>query len=181
VKSLVIRLVVLDADMTLWDHFDISSLTLPFKRVDENSLVDAKRKSFNLFNGIRELLQGLKKMRIIVALATWNEPEHVSEAIRLLEIEHFFTFVEAEFRPEKHLLIKKILSKLSKEGIQVKPSEILYVDDRDIHLRDIYDTVGKVAFLQMWKDVKDPYEILTYLQRKGIAREQENKPEKGLE
>lgn len=170
---MVIRLVVFDADMTLWDHFDISSLTLPFKRVDENSLIDAKGRSFSLFNGIRGLLQRLKKMRIIVAMATWNTPEHVSEAIRLLEIEQFFKFIEAEFRPEKHLLIKKILSKLSKEGIQVKPSEILYVDDRDIHLKDICYTVGKVAFLQMWKDVKDPCEILTYLQRKGIARERE--------
>jgi len=170
VESLAICLVVLDADMTLWNHSGISSLTLPFKRVDENSLIDAKGMSFNLFNGIRELLQELKKMRMIVALATWNEPEYVSEAIRLLEIEQFFTFVEAEFHSGKHLLIKKILSKLSKEGIQVKPSEILYVDDRDIHLRDIYDSVGKVAFLQMWKDVKDPYKILTYLQRKGTAR-----------
>lgn len=177
---MVIRLVVFDADMTLWDHFDISSLTLPFKRVDENSLMDAKGASFSLFNGIRELLQELKEMRIMVALATWNTPEHVSEAIRLLEIEQFFTSVESEFRPEKHLLIKKILSKLSKEGIQVKPGEILYVDDRNIHLRDVHETVGKVAFLQMWRDVKDPHEILAYLQRKGIARA-ENKPEKSLE
>ncbi|MDH5770118.1 MAG: magnesium-dependent phosphatase-1 [Candidatus Bathyarchaeota archaeon] len=167
---MVIRLVVFDADMTLWDHFDVSSLKLPFKRVDENSLVDAKGASFSLFNGIRELLQELKKMRIMVALATWNKPEHVSEAIHLLEMEQFFTSVESEFHSGKHLLIKKILSKLSKEGIQVKPGEILYVDDRNIHLRDIRDTVGKVAFLQMWKDVKAPYEILAYLQRKGITR-----------
>jgi len=128
VQSLVIRL-VFDADMTLWNHSGISSLTLPFRRTGKNSLIDAKGVSLKLFDGIRELLQELERKRMIIALATWNKPEHVFEAIRLLEIEQFFKFVEAEFHPNKHLLIEKILSKLSREGIQLKPSEVPYADD----------------------------------------------------
>ena len=161
---MVIRLVVFDADRTLWDHSDISSLTLPFKKVDKNSLIDANEVSLNLFNGIRELLKELRKRGIIIALATWNKPEQIFEAIHLLEIEEFFKIIKAEFYPNKHLLIKKILSKLLKEGIQIKPSEVLYIDDQKRHLKDIHDTIGKVAFIQMWKDVKAPSEILAYLQ-----------------
>lgn len=168
---MVIRLVVFDADMTLWDHSDISSLILPFKRVDRDSLIDAEENPLNLFNGIRELLQELKKKRIIVALATWNKPEQVVEAIRLLEIEQFFKFVEAEFHPNKHLLVRNILCKLSKEGIKVKPSEVLYVDDQKRHLKDIYGTVGKVVFLQMWNDVKNPHEISAYIQQNRYSKE----------
>lgn len=55
--------------MTAWDHPDISSLTLPFKRVDKNSIADAKVTPFNLFDGIRELLQESKKKGIVVARA----------------------------------------------------------------------------------------------------------------
>ncbi len=158
-----IRLVILDADMTLWNHPDISSLTLPFKKVDKNSLIDAKGETFKLFDRIRDLLKGLKKRDLITSLVTWNKPEHVNEAIRLLEIDRFFEFVEVENTPKKHLLIARILARLSERGVQLEPHEILYVDDRTRHLKDIYDKVGRVIFLQMWKDVKEPYEILTYI------------------
>ncbi|UCE15397.1 MAG: magnesium-dependent phosphatase-1 [Candidatus Bathyarchaeota archaeon] len=156
-------LVTLDADMTLWDHPDISSLTLPFKKVDENALIDAKGETLRLFDGVRDLLKGLKKRGLIVSLVTWNKPEHIDEAVRLLEIGKFFKFVEVEFTPDKHLLIARILASLSEKGVQLEPREILYVDDNTRHLKDIYDKVGRVIFLQMWKDVKEPREILTYI------------------
>ena len=168
------RLVVLDADMTLWDHPDISSLTLPFKKVDRNSLIDAKGETLRLFDGVRDFLKGLKKRGLIVSLATWNKPEHVDEAIRLLKTKKFFKFVEAEFVPNKHLFIARILARLSEKGIQLEPHEILYVDDQTRHLKDIYDRVGRVIFLQMWRDVKEPREILTYIDdvHKMLRREE---------
>jgi len=168
-----IRLVVFDADMTLWNHPDISSMALPLKKVDKNSLIDAKGDALTLFDGIRDLLKGLKKRGLIISLVTWNKPEHVDEAIRLLEIDKFFKFVEVEFTPNKHLLITKILTSLSEEGVRLEPHEILYVDDSTRHLKDICDRVGGVIFLQMWEDVKEPSEILTYIDcvRKMVSRE----------
>jgi len=162
-EKLRIRLVILDADRTLWDHPDISSLTLPFKKVDKNSLIDAKGEAISLFDGIIDLLKGLKERGLIISLVTWNKPEHVDEAIHLLEIDKFFKFVEVEFTPNKHLLVARILARLSEEGVQLEPHEILYVDDQTRHLKDIYDKAGTVIFLQMWEDVKEPCEILTYI------------------
>ena len=162
-EKLRIRLVILDADRTLWDHPDISSLTLPFKKVDKNSLIDAKGEAISLFDGIIDLLKGLKERGLIISLVTWNKPEHVDEAIHLLEIDKFFKFVEVEFTPNKHLLVARILARLSEEGVQLEPHETLYIDDQTRHLKDIYDKVGRVIFLQMWEDVKEPCEILTYI------------------
>lgn len=149
--------------MTLWDHPDVSSLTLPFKKVDRNSLIDAKGEALRLFGGVRDLLRGLKERRLIVSLVTWNKPEHVYEASRLLEIDRFFEFVEVENTPKKQLLIARILARLREQGVHLEPREILYVDDDTRHLKDIYDKVGRVVFLQMWEDVKEPCEILTYI------------------
>jgi len=149
--------------MTLWNHPDISSLTLPLKKVDKDTLIDAKGETLRLFDGVRDLLKGLKNRGLIVSLVTWNKPEHVYEAIRLLEIDRFFNFVEVEFTPDKHLLIARILSRLSEEGVRLGPHEILCVDDSTRHLKDICDKIGRVLFLQMWKDVKEPCEILTYI------------------
>lgn len=170
-----IRLVILDADMTLWNHPDISSLTLPFKKIDKNSLIDAKGETLKLFDGIRDFLKGLKERDLITSLVTWNKPAHVDEAIHLLEINKFFKFIEIEDTPNKHLLVTRILARLSERGVQLEPHEILYVDDKTRHLKDIYNKVGRVIFLQMWKNVKDPYEILTYIDnvhkmvsRKGV-------------
>lgn len=158
-----IRLVILDADMTLWNHPDISSLTLPFKKLDKNSLIDAKGDILKLFDGIRDLLKELKKKELITSLATWNNPEHVREAIHMFEIDEFFDFIAIENTSDKHLLISRILEKLHNSAVQLEPHEILYIDDRTRHLKDIYSKIGKVIFLQMWEDVKNPYEILLYI------------------
>jgi magnesium-dependent phosphatase-1 len=149
--------------MTLWNHPDISSLTLPFKKVNKNSLTDAKGESLTLFDGVRDLLKGLKERDLTTSLVTWNKPGHVNEAIRLLDIDKFFKFIEVEFTPNKHLLIARILSRLSEKGVQLKPHEILYVDDSTRHLNEICNKVGRVTFLHMWNEVKEPREILTYI------------------
>ena len=57
-SSMVIKLVVFDADMTLWTHPDISSLVLPFKLVSRDVLTDANGKTCQLFDGMHELLEG---------------------------------------------------------------------------------------------------------------------------
>ena len=45
-KVMTIKLVVFDADKTLWTHSDISSLILPFKLVSSNILTDANGETF---------------------------------------------------------------------------------------------------------------------------------------
>ncbi|MFP3189416.1 MAG: magnesium-dependent phosphatase-1, partial [Sulfolobaceae archaeon] len=45
----MIKVVVLDADKTLWDHPNISDLKPPLKLVNENSLEDSSGSKVTLF------------------------------------------------------------------------------------------------------------------------------------
>ena len=45
------------------------------------------------------------------------------------------------------------------------PEDIVYVDDRDIHLGEIYSRVGRVRYVQMWRDARDHWELIKLLQR----------------
>lgn len=162
---MTIKLVVFDADKTLWSHPNVSDLTLPFKLVDQNNISDAGGETFHLFEGIRDMLEALRKRNAIITLASWNKPEPVKEALQLLGIEKFFRVVKAEFHPNKHLMVEDILSSLSKDGITLKPDEILYVDDRDMHVDKIRGRIGELHFVQMWVDAKTPRDILEYVKK----------------
>ena len=148
-KGMTIKLVVFDADKTLWTHSDISSLILPFKLVSSNILTDANGETFQLFDGTRELLEGLNNRGVIVAIASWNKPEPVKEALRLFAIDQFLEIVRAEFHPDKYLMIESIISELARMEIELNAHEILYVDDQTLHLERIRKKIGLMHFIQM--------------------------------
>jgi len=159
-------LIVLDADRTLWSHSDISSCTLPFRRVSEDKLVDSRGEVVELYPGVRELLEQLKSMGAIVALATWNRPEPILEALEKLGILPYFDLIKAEPHPRKHEMILSLLEELKELGVEVKPESIVYVDDRDIHLPAILGEVGQVDFVHMWVDVESHTQLLAYIRRR---------------
>jgi magnesium-dependent phosphatase-1 len=150
---------------TLWTHPDISSLILPFKLVSKDILTDANGETFQLFDGIRELLEGLENRKVIITIASWNKPEPVKEALRLFAIDQFFKIVKAEFHPNKYLMIESIISELARMGIELNAHEILYVNDRTLHLEQIIKKIGPIHFIQMWVDVKTPNEIIEYMKK----------------
>ena len=162
---MAIKLVVFDADKTLWTHPNVSSLILPFELVGKDMITDANGETFQLFNGIYELLESLKNKKIIIAMASWNKPEPVKEALRLFAIDQFFKIVKAEFHPDKYLMIENIISELARMGIELNAREILYVDDRTLHLEQIIKKIGPLHFIQMWLDVKAPSEIMEYVEK----------------
>ena len=162
---MAIKLVAFDADKTLWTHPDISSLILPFKLVNKDIIKDANGETFQLFDGIRELLESLENKKVIIAMASWNKPEPVEEALRLFAIDQFFKIVRAEFHPDKYLTIESIISELARMGIELNAHEILYVDDRTLHLEQIRKKIGSIHFIQMWVDVKAPNEIMEYVEK----------------
>lgn len=162
---MTIKLVVFDADKTLWTHPDVSSLVLPFKLVSRDSLKDANGETFQLFDGVRELLEGLGNRKVISTIASWNRPEPVREALRLFAIDQFFKIVKAEFHPNKYLMIESIILELARTGIEFNAREILYVDDRTLHLEQIRKRIGPINFIQMWVDAKAHNEIMEYLEK----------------
>lgn len=158
-----IKLVIFDADKTLWDHPDISSSNPPFKRINEDTLVDTTGSEIHLYKQVREMLQGLKEQNVIISLASWNTPKPCFEALQQLDLLKHFKHPKVQPHPKKHKMIKELLEDLKEDGIEVKPDEILYVDDKKKHLDDVRKQTGEIRFLQMWVDVKDHLEILEYI------------------
>jgi len=162
---LSIKLIIFDADKTLWDHPDVSTTNPPFQRTDENTLVDTIGSEIRLYEGVREMLQRLKEQGVIVSLASWNTPESCLEALQKLDLLKYFRHPKVQPHPEKHKMIKELLEDLRKDGVKIEPSEILYVDDKSRHLSDVRKQIGEIRFLQMWVDLKDHTEILEYVCR----------------
>lgn len=158
-----VRLVVLDCDLTLWDNPDVTALARPFRRVDEDAVEDREGVRVTLFPDARSLLDGLRRRGLVVACASWNEPEAVEQIFALLGLTGSFDFRKVENHPHKHQTIAALLDELARRGTGLRPDEVLYVDDRRIHLDEIYARVGPVRFLQYGVDIQRLSEVLEYL------------------
>jgi len=162
---MAVRLVVLDCDLTLWDHRNVSALARPFQRVGEDVVEDQHGVRVALFPQVRTLLEGLRQRRMIVACASWNEPAFVDEIFAALNLGRYFDHKKVEPHPEKHRTIAALLDELAARGVRLEPDEVLYVDDRRIHLDAINETVGAIGFLQYGVDIRALDEVLEYLDR----------------
>ena len=152
-----------DADGTLWEHSDISSLSLPFSKIDENTLVDRNGVEIRLFPDVRRVLKKLTARGIVVSMASWNKPEPVFEALRALDILRYFTHPKVEFHPNKHEMMKVLLTDLEAEGTTVKPEEILYTDDQTWHIEKIRKHIGAIRFVQFGVDITAIIDVLKFL------------------
>jgi magnesium-dependent phosphatase-1 len=145
------RILFLDLDGTVWESRDISSLEPPFKR-HENMLVDSRGRKTRMFEGIEEFLANLKSEGLKIYSLSWNNPLNALAALRALGIDKYFDGHYIEPHPRKGIVMRKALEDI---GNHYSPREIVYIDDRDIHIEEIRELVGEVCFIQMWKDVSD--------------------------
>ncbi len=165
---MAVRLVILDCDLTLWNHANVTALRPPFERDGEDAVRDQDGVRVALYPGVRRLLDGLRARRVLVAAASWNRPEPVDEIFALLGLEPYFDLKKVEPHPHKERLVAALIADLAARGCILQPDEILYVDDRRIHLDAIYATVGPVRFLQMGHDIQRPDEVLGHLDALGV-------------
>jgi len=90
----------------------------------------------------------------IVTSLSWNIPENAVEALKTLGIYGIFDYHLIEYHPDKYKMLMKLLNELEIKGIKISAENIVYVDDRDIHINDIKKNIGNVLFIHMWKDAK---------------------------
>lgn len=156
-----VRLVVLDCDLTLWNHPDVSALRPPFSRVNSVTAQDADGELVRLHEGVRETLEGLKERGILVSVASWNDPEPVHQLLKLFELEGYFTHPKVEPHPNKGEMIMKLIKDLERDGVNIRAEEVLYVDDNPRHLDGILKAVGRVRFKRFGVDLRRLEDILT--------------------
>jgi len=158
-----IRLVIFDLDCTLWDHDDASTLRPPFRLENEDTIIDANGIKLKLFPGVREVLEKLRKKNKFLAVASWNKYSKVIKILKALKLDRFFDVICIEDHPFKDNMLLKILGEFRKRGILIKPNEVIFVDDRELHKKQVVKF--GVIFVQMWKDVKSFQELLEFIQR----------------
>lgn len=161
--GMAIRLVIFDCDLTLWNHPNVSELQLPFTKLDDETVADAKGVEVRLFPGARDVLSTLRERGILISVASWNRPEPVFAIFHLLGLTEFFVRPKVEFHPYKEKTIAALLQELAADGIVLQPEEVLYVDDRPAHLRRVQAALGPVRTIHMGTDITDLRIILNYL------------------
>jgi magnesium-dependent phosphatase-1 len=158
-----IGLVIFDCDNTLWDHDDVSTLQLPFRKVDDDTVADARGEEVHLAPGARKALEALRRRGILLSIASWNHPEPVFAIFELLGLTGFFMHPKVEFHPNKDRMVAALLEELAAEGIPLSPEEVLFIDDRPEQLRRVREGVGPVRILRAGVEITDLREVLTKL------------------
>ncbi len=174
-----VRLVILDLDLTLWNHRNVTGLARPFRRNGDDAVVDQTGVRVSLYPGVRALLDGLRERNLIIAAASWNEPDAVQDIFDLLRLDHYFDHKKVEPHPNKERMVAALFRDLAADGQTFAPSEVLYVDDRRIHIDAIHAAVGPIRFLQFGVDLQRPDEVLAYLDRSTDGDAAFNDPGKG--
>ncbi len=154
---------VLDLDGTLWDHLDASSLLEPLGIMDHDTVVDSRGETLRLYPYARWFLEKTWGLGLPLAIASWNYPEITTKILELLGIKRYFSYLGIEPHPHKYKVLLKIIKWYKYRYGYIMPGEILYVDDRRIHLEEIHEHIGQVRFLQMWKDIPGFRELYEYI------------------
>lgn len=155
---MVVKLLILDLDQTLWDHPDISQVTLPLRLQNQGVAVDANGVFVRLRDCAEELLQHAKSTGIKLAVASWNLREPAAAALEVFGLTAYFDVVVIEPHPRKEEMIEKILRALS-----VKPEEALFVDDNEYIVHRVRKRLPKLRTLHYGYEVGSLCELLEKL------------------
>jgi len=157
------RLLVLDLDGTLWDHEDASRLVPPYE-FHGDYLTDAYGEELHLFPGVLEFLEWAS-WRFLLTIASWNLEEKVRPILEGFGLWDYFLFPKIEGHPNKADMIMRTLGELASVGYTI--GDVIYVDDRDIHVDEIRMAIPEVDFVHMWVDVKSFEELMELLEKRG--------------
>ncbi len=166
-------LLLIDLDGTLWSHTDISLLTPPFKKIDENVIIDRYGERIELNREMVKFIEWARANHAVTSTLSWNIYEIAYEAIKAFGVDGMFDYFMIDTTPRKDLMIKNLLYRIKKDmGIDIAPEQMVYIDDRDIHIDDIWSNVGKVFFIRyIWGSMDSDYlikKVKKYLESTGI-------------
>jgi magnesium-dependent phosphatase-1 len=163
-------LLAMDLDGTLWDHLDISTVSPPYYADGKGRLRSVDGTTIQLYSDAVNFVKWCKRNGAKVTTLSWNKPEYVFQALKVLKVTDLFDFHGTEFTEEKHERLLDLLNKLRRSGIVIPPHRIVYVDDRDIHIGNIRRRVGDVVFIHIWEEVSD-YDAAISIVRKEILED----------
>ena len=158
-----------DIDGTLWDTLDISLLAPPYFAAGKGRLRSADGTIVSLIPEAVDFVKWCRRNGAKIASLSWNIPERVFPAIEVLGISDLFDFHATEYTEAKHERLFDLLGKLRRRKIVIPPRRVVYVDDRDIHIKNIRKKVGNVVWIHIWKEVPDYYAAKRIVRKKILG------------
>jgi magnesium-dependent phosphatase 1 len=152
------KLIILDTDGTLWSHKDISSTRPPFIRINDETLVDSANNFVRLDPCARRLLESAKKKGVLLAIASWNNPDIALQALRVLGLDGFFDFPVVEPHPGKDKMVEKILAELG-----VDAEDAVFVDDTEYMVELVRARFPRMSVYRVGGDICDLCELIERL------------------
>jgi len=153
----LIKLVIFDADETLW-HVEegyASTLVLPLRKVNDGLVIDAVGVKVWLFHGVRELLEGLRRRGVIVSLASANdeEPNKVKLLLELFGIMRYFSFPQVNWQKKSQNVRKIVELVREKLGVNLDFEEVIFIDDSEFNVTDVKNRCPGVKAFRVGRDI----------------------------
>ena len=159
-------LLLVDLDGVLWDHLDISILDPPFRRVSSMKIIDSNGVEVNLNRDILEYIKWCRDRGAITSTLSWNIYWKALEALRAFRVVDLFDYLMIEYTDRKDLMLRRLLEMIKGDmGLVIGVDRIIYIDDRDIHIDQIYSTVGRVNFIKYSRGLTDLDYLVEYTGR----------------
>ncbi len=159
-----LRLLMLDLDRTVWDHPDVTSTSPPYVKVGDH-VVDGRGEHIRLLPGVPDLFRWAASHGVALAAVSWNDPAKALAVLDAFSLTPYFRYLYIEPHPMKHVLIGRLIERYVAEGGPKNFAEMLYIDDKDVHVYDVWRYVGPVPFLQLGRDLADYRVLLSWLGR----------------
>lgn len=157
------KLLILDLDKTLWSHPDITMTSPPYLRVSDDGITDSRGEAITLNPCAAKLLETAKSRGIILAVASWNDPEKAVRALEAFNLKDYFQIIVVEPHPEKDEMVRKILRELV-----IEAKEAVFVDDNPAMCELVSRTFPSLKVLNVGRGVKDLCELLELLEKSAI-------------
>lgn len=125
------KLVVFDLDETLWTVSDglCNLIEPPFRMETSDRLVGQHGLWVELNQGARDMIKVFRKRGAYLSLASRNDAEPTRRLLEFMGILDDFFEPQLCWKPKEESIEKIIKLLKKKEGVVVKPDEVLFIDD----------------------------------------------------
>lgn len=158
-------LLFFDLDGTLWDHKDISVTSPPFRKISDLSLEDSQGVRINAFSGAVNFLKWSREHGAIISSLSWNIEEMARAGLETIGLTHLFDNLAIQNDPDKASMIARVVEKYEREGRSIPRNRMVYIDDRDIHIKEILARYPDLMFIQIWNTAKNYGEAIEQIVR----------------
>lgn len=162
-----IKLVVFDADDVLFSSNSdcyLGQISLPARRVDEDTAEDSVGCIIKLDPEARKVLHELRGRGIHVSLDSINRSREAEEILHVLKLDEIFEHSRINFSDKGHNILEILKDFREKDHVEISPDEVMFVDDVEQFCLDAKRVLeGKGVILQMGRDIKRLSELLTML------------------